>query len=270
MPIKKDATGKRWVEMEVVVRGTPEQVWQAIATGPGITAWFTKATVDERVGGAVQFNQGSSGTTTGEVTAWEPPLRFAYVESELGEGVPPLATEITVTSRTGGTCVVRLVHSLFASTDDWDDQLEGYESGWPGFFEVLRLYLSHFAGCKSASFSVAATVNAPQLAVWKELTDALDLAAANVGEMRATPRMPGVLSGTVERVQQSAFERYILLRLAAPAPGVASIGIYGDATTTTAGMSLYFYGDDAERRVASSEGAWRDWFSEKFERGLRD
>lgn len=264
MPIKKDETGKRWVELEVIVPGTPEQVWQAIATGPGITAWFTRATVVERVGGAVQFSQGSSGTTSGEVTAWEPPLRFAYVESELGEGAPPLATEITVTSRSGGTCVVRLVHSLFASTDDWDDHLEGYESGWPGFFEVLRLYLSHFAGSKSASFSVAATIEAPQLEVWNRLTEALGLAAANVGENRATPEEPEQLAGTVERVQQSGYERYLLLRLSAPTPGIASIGIYGIENTTTAGMSLYLYGDDAEKHAAASETRWQDWFRELF------
>src|SRR5262249_32168804 len=42
--------------------------------------------------------------------------------------------------RGGGICVVRVVHSLFASTDDWDNQLEGTESGWPGFFRILRIY----------------------------------------------------------------------------------------------------------------------------------
>ena len=41
---RRMATGKRWIEMEFVVPGTPEQVWQAVATGPGNTAWFTRAT----------------------------------------------------------------------------------------------------------------------------------------------------------------------------------------------------------------------------------
>ena len=50
MPIKKDGSGKRWVEMEFLAPGTPEEVWQAMATGPGNAAWFTRATVDERVG----------------------------------------------------------------------------------------------------------------------------------------------------------------------------------------------------------------------------
>jgi hypothetical protein len=34
MPVKKDNSGRRWVEMEFLVPGTPEQVWHAIATGP--------------------------------------------------------------------------------------------------------------------------------------------------------------------------------------------------------------------------------------------
>ena len=40
MPVKKDASGRRSVEAEVEVPGTPEEVWQAIATGPGISSWF--------------------------------------------------------------------------------------------------------------------------------------------------------------------------------------------------------------------------------------
>ncbi|WP_287073272.1 hypothetical protein [Mesorhizobium sp.] len=42
MPIKKDETGKRWVEMEFITPCTPEQVWRAIATGPGNTAGSQK------------------------------------------------------------------------------------------------------------------------------------------------------------------------------------------------------------------------------------
>ena len=40
MPVKKDESGRRSVQAEVEVPGTPEEVWEAIATGPGITSWF--------------------------------------------------------------------------------------------------------------------------------------------------------------------------------------------------------------------------------------
>ena len=36
MPLKKDDSGRRWVEMEFLVPGMPEQVWQAIVT---LAAW---------------------------------------------------------------------------------------------------------------------------------------------------------------------------------------------------------------------------------------
>ena len=117
MPVKKDDSGRRWVEMEFLVPGTPEQVWQAIATGPGMSAWFTPTTVDERVGGAITFDFGDDNcgdaTSSGSVTAWEPPHRFAYEEHGWSGDAPPVATEVVVTSRSGDRCVVRMVHSLF-------------------------------------------------------------------------------------------------------------------------------------------------------------
>ncbi len=264
MPIKKDETGKRWVEMELSVPGTPEQVWQAIATGPGYTAWFTPATIDERVGGAIRFDMGENGESNGEVTLWEPPFRFGYVERDWAEGAPSLATEITVTARSGNRCIVRMVHSLFASTDDWDDQMEGFESGWPGFFEVLRLYLSLFSGKKAAVSAAMAHVEAPQLDVWKGLIDGLGLAGANAGETRTASRTPEPLSGVVERVQQGDKERYVLLRLTQPSPGIALIGTYGIEDATTAGITLYLYGDDAGQRAAASAPGWKDWLRDTF------
>ena len=43
MSVKKEASGRRSVQVEVEVPGTPEEVWQAIATGPGISSWLMPA-----------------------------------------------------------------------------------------------------------------------------------------------------------------------------------------------------------------------------------
>jgi uncharacterized protein YndB with AHSA1/START domain len=264
MPIKKDGTGTRWVEMDFVAPGTPEQIWHAMATGPGNAAWFTKATIDGRVGGELTFDFGPDGTQTGEVTAWEPPRRFAYVEREWSEGAPPVATEITITARSGDECVVRMVHSLFASSDDWDDQMEGFEKGWPGFFQVLGLYLTHFAGLPSASFMAIAKSEGDHLVVWKHLAQELDLAGADVGERRATPPQPEALSGVVERIHQDRQMRYITIRLDDPAPGIALVGTYDAGAQVITSMNLYFYGDAADARAAASERRWRDWLGARF------
>lgn len=263
MPVKKDGSGKRWVEMELIVPGTPEEVWQAIASGPGNTAWFTPTMIDERVGGTIHFDFGPNGESKGEVTVWEPPVRFGYVERDWAEGAPPVATEITVTARSGGRCVVRMVHSLFASADDWDDQIEGFEGGWPAFFEVLRLYLSHFAGMKAAVVFAMTSVEGSHLDVWRQLTEGLGLAGANVGEER-TLQTPERLSGIVEHAEQDGRQRYILVRLGQPGAGIALIGTHGVGSAVNASMALYLYGEDAGQRAAASEQGWRDWLGKRF------
>lgn len=267
MPLKKDDSGKRWVEMELIVPGTPEQVWQAVTTGPGNTAWFTKARIEEHVGGTLSFDFGPMGDSKGEVTAWEPPFRFGYVERDWSEGAPPVATEITVTGRSGDRCVVRMVHSLFASVDDWDDQLEGFESGWPAFFDVLRIYLADFAGLEAASFSALVGVEQDQAHAWKRLTGALGVGGVDVGERRAIKAGPGEFSGIIERLHQDGRQRYVLMRMTAPISGVLIFGTYGTGTGANASLSCYLYGAEAERSRAANEPVWRAWLEETFRQG---
>ena len=262
MPIKKDDTGKRWVEMEFITPGTPEQVWQAMATGPGNAAWFAKATIDERVGGTLRFDLGPGVSSSGEVTAWDPPRRFGYVERDWSPGAPPLATEITITGRSGDRCVVRMVHSLFSSSDEWDDQMEGFESAWPLFFEVLRIYLAHFPGRKGAAFQAMVNVEGDPLAIWKHLMDALNLAGANAGEHRATSAGPEPLSGVIERTLQDAKHRVIMMRIEVPGPGIAMVAMFDAGGQLNASTSFYFYGDHAETLAAASEPKWQDWLGE--------
>lgn len=259
MPIKQDDTGKRWVEMDLIVPGTPEQVWRAMATGPGNTAWFTRTEIEERVGGTLRFDMGAHGISTGEITTWQQPERFGYVEREWSEGAPPVATEVTITARSGGRCVVRMVHSLFTSSDAWDDQVEGFEGGWPGFFEVLRVYLAHFTGRKAATFIAMVGVQPDQQAVWQRLTDALGLAGANVGDRRAAPADTPGLAGVVEHVRQDGKQRVLVMRLDTPSPGIALIGTYGMADRTNASVCLFLYGDDADAAVASIKPNWENW-----------
>jgi uncharacterized protein YndB with AHSA1/START domain len=120
MSLTKDPSGRRWVQVEVEVPGTPEEVWAAIATGPGVSSWFMPAHVDSQVGGKVTTHFGPRMDSVATVTAWDPPHRFAAESPDLGPNAPSLATEWIVEARAGGTCIVRVVHSHFAATDDWD------------------------------------------------------------------------------------------------------------------------------------------------------
>src|SRR4029079_17986804 len=131
MSVKKEPSGRRSVEVEVEVPGTPEEVWRAIATGPGVSSWFVPTRMEERLGGEIISNFGPGMDMSATITAWNAPHTFA-VEAEMGPpGSPKIATEWTVAARLGSASRVRVVHSLFTDTDDWDNQLDGLEQGWP-------------------------------------------------------------------------------------------------------------------------------------------
>ncbi len=100
MSVKKEASGRRSVQVEVEVPGTPEEVWRAIATGPGITSWFVPADFEEKDGKsvAVTMNFGPGMKSTSKITKWDPPRMFA-AQGEGWGGSPPMATEWSVEAR---------------------------------------------------------------------------------------------------------------------------------------------------------------------------
>jgi uncharacterized protein YndB with AHSA1/START domain len=127
-PPEEQPPNPRSIELEIEVPGTPEEVWAAIATGPGISAWLHPTEFEKREGGRFRFDLGLGPPQEGTVTAWEPPRRFAQEVAWSptgGASAARLATEWHVQARDGGTCVVRMVMTGFGSGADWDQELEG-------------------------------------------------------------------------------------------------------------------------------------------------
>ena len=265
MPVKKDASGRRSVEAEVQVPGTPEEVWQAIATGPGISSWFVPSEVDGRVGGAAvsHFAPNNAMDSVGKITAWQPPSRFA-VETHEGQGPGPVATEWIVEARGGGTCVVRVVHSWVASTDDWDKEFEGHTQGWAGFFRILRLYLTHFPGQHGSSFQVMGTSQLPTIEAWQAFLGPLGLMNAQVGQHVRTASGAPPLSGVVEGAGQSEWPHEMLLRLDEPAPGLAHAFPLPMGGQVYLVLRVYVFGARASEIAADAEPTWRTWIGTHF------
>jgi len=260
MPVKIDASGRRSVATEVEVPGTPEEVWTAIATGPGISSWFVPSQVEERVGGAVvsDFGFGPGMEARATVSIWDPPRRM--VAESLGED-PTVATEWSVEARAGGTCVVRVVHTWTADNDKWDDQYEGHAQGWRGFFRILRLYLQHFAGQRGLSLQHLPTAPEPKEQAWGSYVGALGLAGATVGQrVSSAPGAPR-LAGVVEEAGEPGYPEVMLLRLDQPAPGIAhmfALAMGGQVFLTT---RLYLFGERAEAAIAEQKPQWAAWLA---------
>lgn len=264
MPVNIDPSGSRSVQTEVVVPGTPEQVWSAIATGPGISSWFVPTEVDEKVGGKTTSNFGSIGSSEATITTWEPPHLFvAEASGELGEGGPTVATEWTVEARDGGTCTVRVVHRWFTTSDAWDGQFEGHVFGWLGFFKILRLVLTHFQGQPSAAFQILGGAPEPADVAWKSFTDKLGISAHAAGDLVQTDAAAPRLSGTADDVGPDEFPS-LLAVLSEPAPGIAHLFAMPMGGTVYLSVRGFFFGEQAAAAQTQADAEWQRWIGENF------
>jgi uncharacterized protein YndB with AHSA1/START domain len=261
MPVKKDASGRHSVEVETEVPGTPEEVWQAIATGPGISAWFVPTRLEEREGGAIVLDFGPGMESVGVIKVWDRPRRFVGESKEaMGPGSPTVADEWTVEARSGGTCRVRVVHSWFASTDDWDNQFEGVEKGWPAFFRILKIYLAHFPGQPSQVIPLMAMSSESRSAVWDRLLGSLGLARPAEGQRVESAGGAPRLAGIVERVVDKESEE-LLLRLEQPTSGVAHFLPVTMGGQVCLSVRLFFYGAQARAAAAREAPLWQAWIN---------
>ena len=263
MSVKKEPSGRRSIQVEVEVPGTPEEVWQAIATGPGISCWFVPAEFEERDGKpvAVKMDFGPGMVSRATVTTWEPLHKWVGQSEGWVPGMPPIANEWSVEAR-GGTCIVRIVTSLFASTDDWDNQLEGTEHGWPGFFRTLRLYLTHFRGQRGTVMKWMAPVAGTEAEAWGTLTGALGLPGVSVGQRWSAPAGVPAFGGVVESFTENPFDA--LLRIDKPGPGIVAVGAFDCGGPIMVALNFYLYGDQAKATAARESPLWDAWFQKHF------
>lgn len=175
MSIRKES-GSHLVQCEAEVPGTPEEVWDAIATGPGVTSWFVPT--DMREDGTIVSEFGPGMESVARLTEWDSPRRFAAESDGFDPNGPSLTTEWSVAAGAGGACTVRVVHSLPTESDEWDGQLESIEAGWPDYFRLLVLYRQYFPGRYARTSQFMAVTPKPAAEAWDRLTAKLPLTGA--------------------------------------------------------------------------------------------
>jgi len=264
MPVQKDPSGRRFIEVETEVPGTPEEVWQAIATGPGVTAWFVPTEIEGREKGSIVANFGPGMESKAEIREWEPPRRFtAENEGGMGPGSPAMATEWSVEAKTGGTCRVRVVHSWFADTDDWDKQFESVQQGWPAFFRILKGYLKHFRGQPCTQVQLMAFTAEPKEKAWNSIAQSLGLAGASAGQSVNSSGDAPRFAAVIEYVASKANPE-LTVRLDQPAPGMAHLATMPMGGQMCVYICLYLYGEGARAVAEREEPAWQAWLGRLF------
>ena len=245
----------REISFEVEVPGSPEEVWDAIATGPGMDSWFLgHMEIEPRQGGKVRWTLGGE-TLPSTVTTWDPPNRIVTSGAEIQDGSRH-DFDYTVTDREGGHSNIRYVHSGMLG-GDWEAEYEAMQEGDPMYFFKLAQYLNHFKGKVAATVDLFGPVVEDEDQVTVGYRRALGLGddMAVGDQVSLTPEGVAPIEGEIDCLSQHFI-------------GVLSDDaiyrfIHGFTGATMVGH--HFFGEGANKQELERD--WQAWLGRSFAQG---
>jgi uncharacterized protein YndB with AHSA1/START domain len=227
---------------EIALPASPEEVWEAVATTDGTTAWLFPSEIDP------------AGADT---TVWEPPRHFA-VRVERGEWFNAL--EFVIEARDGGTSVLRYAHSgIFV--DDWDTQYDAVQQHTDFYLHTLGEYLKHFGGRRATyvgdpPVGVEGPASSASPEGFHRLQQALGLSAdLHDGDVvRLTPSGLDPTDGVVNYLRPN----FTGIRTSDALYCLFGRGAFGQPVAIS--IHAFAAGIDAELTTA----AWREWLAREL------
>lgn len=220
-------------ETSIEIEAPLEEVWKAITEAEEIQKWFApKVTVKPGVGGSMTGSWGPGMEGTQQIEVWEPNRHLRLIDER--EQSVRLVVDYFLESAQGKT-VLRLVHSGFGASAEWDGEYSGTQSGWAGFFRVLKYTIEKQRGKAVRNLNLFHTVprgDAPGLL--GKLKGKFDLKGT------AWVDTPGLYQGVVDSLDGAL--------VTIMASGKA------EASQFYVNMTLYDFGDE---RAAKLEGDWK-------------
>jgi uncharacterized protein YndB with AHSA1/START domain len=239
-------------QARLTLDASPEEVWEAIATGPGMDAWFMGRTeVQPGEEGRVRADMGGF-VQEFDVTAWEPPRRLKF-ETRPTENGSFIALEWLIEARSGST-VLRSVGSGFIGSDDWSDEYDALRQGGVRYLRNLSQYLTHFRGRPAVPINAAWPHAGSRDEMWSALRRGLDLPEQieEGNQVRLSPKDFAPIDGVID--------------YATP----AGIGIRGEeglyrffrGMGGLVAIEHHLFGDDIDARA--TQQAWQSWLASQL------
>ena len=221
------------IRREVELPATPEEVWEAVATGPGTASWL----FPEEPG-------------PNDLVEADRPRRYA-VRTE-GEGGYFNALEFVIEAREGGTAVLRYVHSGIFDDEGWDTQYDAVNSHTDFYLHTLGQYLEHFSP-RTATYIGGGPegINGPEASMTPDAFEKLkqELGAASEGDRVQLPNGDG--DGVVD---------YLRPNFLGVRTDQALYRFFGrNAFGGPVGMSIHHFGNGVDPHAAAT--TWRQWLA---------
>ena len=245
------------ISEQVEIDATPEQVWQAIATGPGVDSWLMgHSTIESGVGGRNTMDAGGF-TLESTITAWDPSRRLAFQQDHPDPDGAFHAFEYLIEGRDGGSTVLRFVHSGFLG-DDWEAEYDALRKGDLIYIQKLAQYLKHFPGRVAAPVGGFGGPVPDKEKAWETIRAGLGLAGpVAAGEkVHLTPTGLWPLDGVVDFVN----EDFLDVRT----DDAVYVFIHGFQGAVVIGHHIFGEVGEPAPDVKEIEQAWQSWLTELF------
>ncbi|MDI9900872.1 SRPBCC domain-containing protein [Rhodococcus sp. IEGM 1409] len=231
------------IRREVVVPGTPEQIWAAIAAETA--GWMFPSPLEIPADG--------SRPDSPIIATWEPPSELAIHMQGPDGWFNNL--EYVVEARDESTAVVRYVHAgVFA--EDWDNQYDGASKHTDFYLHSLGQYVQYFAGRPTTYVAAEGPEASSAPDAMDTLRGALGIARDTTVDDTLTVNVPGI--GTIEAIVDYVDDWFIGLRT-----DNALLRFYGrNAFGGNVDAAHHLFAADADADAATA--AWRAWLAGVF------
>jgi uncharacterized protein YndB with AHSA1/START domain len=241
--VTESKTKTRSIDLTVDTSASLDAVWRAITDPKEIERWFPlKASGSPGPGGSITLSWGAPMEWTTHIKVWEPPTHLQF-EDPVDPSRPEAVSRVDYHLETrAGRTVVRLVHSGFDASADWDEQFTSTTNGWRYFLMNLRHYVERHQ-------------NTPRTMVWdrRQMTKPPSDVWASLFE---EPVLGGVVDATLEEVSRG---RHAWGRIPALNDGLLFIEFEGGPTATGGHVGVWIstYGVP-EARTSALQSALTD------------
>jgi uncharacterized protein YndB with AHSA1/START domain len=193
----------------VELDASPEDVFRAVTSGTELAKWLApEARVTAPEGektGSIWISWGEGMSVEHEIEIFDAPKRMRHPSGKNGETKAPLYADWSIEAREGGKTTLRLVHSGFSASADWDSEFEAHARGWQLMLQNLRQYFARHAHEPAVHLPFMANPESPHGSIWTTLLGTLGLGALpQVGDpFRFTTPKGDVVTGVVDLVTET-------------------------------------------------------------------
>jgi uncharacterized protein YndB with AHSA1/START domain len=169
---KQPALRTRSVELEIAVDAPVAAVWNALTDPEQLVNWFPlEASGSSEEGGTITFSwdEGCEWSTTIDLLETNSHVRWVDPPAEGSDSEQPsVAVDFYLEAR-GDKTILRLVHSGFSASSDWDEYYDATEAGWTYFLYNLQHFLGrHPNTSRSMVWERRPTKKEPS-EIWRQL-----------------------------------------------------------------------------------------------------